>query len=102
MLSERLGFKPSKPLRLSPYDVMTSILKVSPGAVTPFAVVNCDASVRLLLDVRFRSCTHLLIHPLTNDATTLIAPDDLVTFLASLGRQPEWIDFSAADPIAAP
>jgi Ala-tRNA(Pro) deacylase len=102
VLSERLGFKPSKPLRLSPYDVMTRILKVAPGAVTPFAVVNCDSSVRLLLDVRYRNCTRLMFHPLTNEATTLISPDDLVTFLSSLGRQPEWIDFACTDSIVAP
>jgi hypothetical protein len=37
VLSERLGFKASKPLRLTPYDVMTRELRVAPGAVTPFA-----------------------------------------------------------------
>jgi hypothetical protein len=37
VLSERLGFKASKPLRLAPYDVMTAALHVAPGAVTPFA-----------------------------------------------------------------
>lgn len=39
VLSERLGYKASKPLRLSTYDVMTSVLHVAPGAVTPFAGV---------------------------------------------------------------
>jgi hypothetical protein len=164
VLSERLGFKPSKPLRLAQYDVMTSVLRVAPGSVTPFAgafaragcersmclacckadnliwpVINCDASVRLLLDARFKvrgldtaragraqgagcaqpawpaeltcavclhtspahaqGCTHLLFHPLTNDATTLISPADLERFLASLGRTPEWVDFAAAELI---
>jgi hypothetical protein len=74
VLSERLGFKASKPLRLTPYDVMTRELRVAPGAVTPFAgalharcaarssltrrshaVINCDISVRLLLDARFQA-----------------------------------------------
>jgi len=113
-LSERCGVAKSKPLRLTSYDVMTSVLKVSPGSVTPFAVINCDSSVRLLLDARFKvrrlcraqaapppplltraqGCERLLFHPLTNDATTLITPDGLVAFLASLGRTAEFVDFA--------
>lgn len=53
-LSERCGVAKSKLLRLTTYDVMTSVLKVAPGSVTPFAVINCDSSVRLLLDARFK------------------------------------------------
>ena len=51
-----------------------------------------------------QSCEHLLFHPLTNDATTLISPAGLVAFLASLGRQPEWVDLTldASQLIAKP
>jgi hypothetical protein len=48
-----------------------------------------------------QSCEHLLFHPLTNEATTLISPDGLVAFLGSLGRQAEWTDFSASAAIPA-
>jgi hypothetical protein len=43
-----------------------------------------------------------MFHPLTNDATTLISPDGLVAFLASLGRTPEWVDFSLPGEAAIP
>jgi Ala-tRNA(Pro) deacylase len=102
VLSERCGVAKSKPLRLTTYEVMTAVLKVSPGSVTPFAIINADSSVRLLLDARFKSCERLLFHPLTNDATTLISPDGLVAFLASIGRKPEWVDFSLPGDAALP
>jgi Ala-tRNA(Pro) deacylase len=101
-LSERCGVAKSKPLRLTTYEVMSAVLKVAPGSVTPFAVINTDRSVRLLLDARFKDCERLLFHPLTNDATTLITPAGLVAFLASLGRTPEWVDFSLPGDAAIP
>lgn len=54
-LSERVGVAKSKPLRLTSYEQMTEALKVSPGSVTPFAVINAERSVRLLLDARFKA-----------------------------------------------
>ena len=54
VLSERCGVSKAKPLRLTTYEVMTEVLKVAPGSVTPFAVINPDLSVRLLLDERFK------------------------------------------------
>ena len=54
VLSERCGVSKAKPLRLTTYEVMTEVLKVAPGSVTPFAVINTDQSVRLLLDERFK------------------------------------------------
>ena len=56
ILSERLGFKKSDPLRLAPYDVMTSVLRVDPGSVTPFAMMFATCPTQLLLDVRFKAC----------------------------------------------
>jgi Ala-tRNA(Pro) deacylase len=32
-------------------------------------------------------------HPLTNEATTAIAPDDLVTFIQACGHEPQILDF---------
>jgi len=98
-LSTRLGFKASKPLRLSSYEVMSEQLGVLPGSVTPFALVNAGPGVRLLLDARFKTQQKLLFHPLTNERTTVISCAGLVVFLTSLGRTVEWVDFSDASPL---
>ena len=34
-------------------------------------------------------------HPLVNDATTAIAPGDLLKFLEAVGHAPEVLDFDA-------
>ena len=64
-LTERLGLPKGAPLRLAASDVMTASLKVLPGSVTPFALVNdVDRKVVLLLDVGLRKYKQLIIHPM--------------------------------------
>jgi len=70
------------------------ILGVTPGAVTPFAVINDrEAAVRVVLDRRLLSYDLLNFHPLDNAQTTSLAPDDLLRFLRSEDHDPELIDF---------
>jgi Ala-tRNA(Pro) deacylase len=81
-------------------ELLGEALGVTPGSVTIFALINDpDQRVRLLLDEALLTHNPVNFHPLRNDATTAISPDDLLRFLASLGRVPVRIAF---DPEGRP
>lgn len=64
-------------------------LGVIPGSVTVFAVINDpDATVQLVLDAELLDKETVNFHPLQNDMTTNIKPDDLVTFCEACGHKP--------------
>jgi Ala-tRNA(Pro) deacylase len=64
-------------------------LGVEPGSVTPFAVMNdTGGEVRLVLDAGMLALRPLNFHPLRNDRTTAIAPEDLLAFARATGHEP--------------
>ncbi len=72
-------------------------LGVMPGSVTIFALINDpNRKVTVLLDEGFFAHDLVNFHPLRNDATTAIRPEDLMKFLHSLGREPIRLVFDAA------
>ena len=72
-------------------DLMMDTLGVTPGAVTPFGVINDTARrVAVVLDQALMEHAVINAHPLTNTMTTSIARDDLVKFLEATGHPP-WI-----------
>ena len=78
-------------------DLLREALGVEPGAVTPFALINDAAGrVGVVLDQDMLACELLNYHPLVNDATTAIAPRDLLAFIAACGHRPVVFDFDAA------
>ena len=92
--SARLSFgKPEK---------MEEILGVTPGSVTGFALINTLAPfntpesppLRFILDKALMACDPVYFHPLLNDATTAIAPDDFITFAKACGHEPLLVDFT--------
>ena len=85
----RLSF--ASPARLAAH------LGVVPGAVTTFALINDDANaVRVVIDAGIATAGRAHFHPLSNDATTAIAPADLLRFIAALGHEPAVVDLAAA------
>ena len=69
---------------MAPAELLPEVLGVPLGSATPLALANPSASsVVLLLDARFQQQQHLLVHPLTNTATTAITPAGLEAFLRS-------------------
>ena len=92
-LAERLGagrFSFASAERLMRY------LGVTPGAVTPFAVVNdCGGAVSMVLDAGLLEHDPVNFHPLDNAMTTAIAPDDLLRFLEHAAHPPEIVDLGA-------
>ena len=68
-------------------------LGVIPGAVTPFAIINDDeAQVEVLLDTSMLEHSPLNYHPLVNDHTTAVTPEDLLRFLRACGHEPRLLD----------
>ena len=71
-------------------DLLLELLGVTPGSVTPFALINdTDCQLRVILDKGLMAYVDLHFHPLTNTATTRISPNDLLKFIHSCGHQPE-------------
>jgi Ala-tRNA(Pro) deacylase len=84
-------------------ELLQEILGVTPGSVTPFAVINDrDGRVTVVLDEEMLAIDPLNYHPLTNEATTSIAPGDLLRFLADCGHTPRILHLSDLERGAAP
>lgn len=81
-------------------DLLWETLGVRPGSVTPFAAMNDTAgNVRVVLDSALLEADRVNAHPLRNDATTSIAPNDLVTFLRHTGHEPAVVDFAPLEAL---
>jgi len=62
-------------------------LGLTPGAVSPFGLINDRAkAVRVLLDERLRSAARVGFHPNVNTATVVLAVADFEHFLAWCGN----------------
>ncbi len=84
------------PLSFARPELLMEILGVTPGAVTPFGLINdVNAAARVVLDKEMLERDPLNYHPLTNEATTAIAPGDLLKFIRGCGHEPQILDFEA-------
>ncbi len=79
-------------------DIMMDLLGVTPGSVTPFGLINDkEQKLTVLLDHNMMAEDVLHYHPLKNDATTAIAPSDLLRFITACGHQAEILDLQRFD-----
>jgi Ala-tRNA(Pro) deacylase len=77
----RLSF--GKPERL--FD----LLGVTPGSVTPFALINDpEARVIVAVDAALIPFAEVNFHPLENTATTRLATPDFLRFIRACGHEP--------------
>jgi Ala-tRNA(Pro) deacylase len=68
-------------------------LGVTPGSVTPFAVVNDHGgAVTVVLDAGLRELELWNAHPLDNARTTAIRREDLLRALEAWGHPPSWVE----------
>ncbi len=95
VLARTLGFGR---LSFGSRERLQRILGVSPGAVTPFALINCrnrpEIDLTVALGRKMLMTMPLHYHPLHNEATIRLTPDDLLLFIRKMGFEPEIIDFS--------
>jgi Ala-tRNA(Pro) deacylase len=70
-------------------ELLLATLGITPGSVTPFALMNdAERKVRVVLDQDMLALAPLNFHPLRNDRTTAIAPEDLLAFVRGCGHEP--------------
>jgi len=70
-------------------QALMAMLGVTPGSVTPFALVHAKpGEVRVAIDAALVGTQRLVwFHPLVNTASTGIHPADLLHFLRGLGHE---------------
>jgi Ala-tRNA(Pro) deacylase len=77
-------------------ELMGALLQVTPGSVTPLALLNdVNRQVSPILDAGILAHEVMNCHPLRNDRTTCLKSQDLVKFMKNLGYDPLIVDFSA-------
>jgi Ala-tRNA(Pro) deacylase len=89
--ASRVSF--GKPEKLLEY------LGLVPGAVSLFGAINdTQHQVKVVLDESLMERDIINAHPLTNEATTSIGRDDLVTFLKATGHEPLILKIDGSTP----
>jgi Ala-tRNA(Pro) deacylase len=77
-------------------ELLREALGVTPGSVTPLAIVNDrDQRVTHVLDAKLLAHELVNCHPLENDATTTLTSADLLRFIRSTGHEPVILDLDA-------
>ncbi|MEM6665836.1 MAG: prolyl-tRNA synthetase associated domain-containing protein [Pseudomonadota bacterium] len=93
-LPARIG---SARLSFGSADRLMEVLGVTPGSVTPFALINdTDKRVNVILDADMLEHDLLNYHPLRNDQTTTIARADLLRFIEDCGHTPRTVALTDA------
>lgn len=70
-------------------ELLLATLHITPGSVTPFALMHPSAKeVRVYLDQRMMDYELLNFHPLRNDMTTTVSSSDFKRFLQAVGHVP--------------
>ncbi len=88
-LPDRIG---SARLSFGQADRLRATLGIEPGSVTPFALANdLEGKVICVLDKAMMSAPLLAFHPMVNTATTVLAPQTLISFLEKTGHRPKIV-----------
>lgn len=91
-LRRRLGAQGN--LSFGNAELLMEVAGVVPGAVTPFAALNdTEGRATVVLDKALLAHNLVNAHPLRNDRTTAIAPNDLLRFLEACAHLPKIVDF---------
>lgn len=77
---------------------LMDLLGVTPGSVTPFALINDTLTrVSVVVDAAIAAAAEVNFHPLENTATTRLATADLFRFIRACGHEPIVMAVSEAD-----
>jgi Ala-tRNA(Pro) deacylase len=92
-LGERIG---ARHLSFGSAERLLRHLGITPGAVSPFAVINdTERAVRVVLDKGVLAADPVNLHPLDNTMTTAITGADLLRFLEAEGHPPRVLDLAS-------
>ena len=79
-------------------ELLVEALGVTPGSVTPFALINDAAQrVTVVLDAEMLRHDPVNYHPLINTATTAISAADLTRFIAACGHRAIVLELGGID-----
>ncbi len=74
-------------------ELLQEVLDITPGSVTPFALVHDkDRRVTVVLDNDMMKAGLVNFHPLRNTASTALLAEDLLKFIKSLSYSPVMAD----------
>lgn len=91
-LKKRIG---SAGLSFGRAELLFEVLGVTPGSVTPFAVINDSlGKVTVVLDRALADASRVNFHPLINTRTTTLDGAGLLAFLQAENHDPIIVDFS--------
>ncbi|MEM6857762.1 MAG: prolyl-tRNA synthetase associated domain-containing protein [Pseudomonadota bacterium] len=84
---------PSRRLSFGKPDAMEHLIGVTPGSVTPLAMINAEAgAITLVLDQRLAVEEAVGVHPLRNTATLTLKGTDVLAVARSWGHDPRVVD----------
>ena len=76
-------------------EALLDLIGVAPGAVTVLGLINdTDGRVKMVIDSALLEHRVINVHPLSNEATTSIAREDLLLFLRATGHEPAILKVS--------
>lgn len=94
VLEKRLG---AARLSFGRPELLAEVLGVTPGAVTPFALMNAaPGRLTTVLDEGLMAFDLVHFHPLRNDVTVGVSPAGLLAFLEAAGHSPVRLAFREA------
>lgn len=83
----------STKLSFASEERLMKYLKLTPGAVTPLAVINDESNdVVVVLDEELKKSTMLGVHPCVNTATILLTPDNLEKYITMSNNKIKYIN----------
>ena len=89
-----------KRLSFGKAELLLKKLGVTPGSVTVFSVMNDRSNdVTLILDAALFLHTIVNFHPMKNNATTAVTPQDLLHFVRAENHDPVIMDFKALQAV---
>lgn len=82
-------------LRFARTDLLMEHLGVLPGSVTPLALINnTSKNITIIFDEKLQQYPLVGFHPLENNATVVLALDDLIKFIQGCGNSIIFMDFA--------
>ena len=76
-------------------EALLDLIGVASGAVTVLGLINdTDGRVKMVIDSALLEHRVINVHPLSNEATTSIAREDLLLFLRATGHEPAILKVS--------
>ncbi|HKX08986.1 MAG TPA: prolyl-tRNA synthetase associated domain-containing protein [Stellaceae bacterium] len=100
-LADRLG---AARFSFGSAELLEEVLGVTPGSVTPFALINDRTAHRVqpVLDEDMLRHDPLNYHPLINTKTTAVSPDNLLRFIGDCGHFPRILNLEGLERRADP